>query len=102
MPEANPESMQAQVEVTNLKALGELTTQLIAAYNTITINSSQNFTATMDMVNKQLVTNLDFCNKVMGARLEIDPLEAASVAAILQQAAKAAQTTPPVTAKPTE
>ena len=97
MAEANPASMQAQIEVTNLKALGEFTNQLIAGFNTITLNASQNFTATMDAMNKQLVSNLDFANKIMGTRLEIDPVEAAATSVILQQAAKAAQTTPPVT-----
>lgn len=97
MAEANPASMQAQIEVTNLKALGEFTNQLIAGFNTITLNASQNFTATMDAMNKQLVSNLDFANKIMRTRLEIDPVEAAATSVILQQAAKAAQTTPPVT-----
>lgn len=97
MPAADPLEMQAQIEVTNLKALGELTNQLVAAFNSITIASSQNFSATMDALNKQLVSNLDFANKVMGTRLEIDPVEAAATSVILQQAAKAAQTTPPVT-----
>lgn len=97
MPSANPESMQAQVEVTNLKCLAEFTNQLIGSYNTIAINSSQNFTATMDAINKQMVANLDFANKIMNTRLEIDPIEAAATAIILQQATKTAQTTPPVT-----
>lgn len=98
---ANPADMQKQIEVTNLKAMGEFTNQLVAAFNAITISSTQNYTATMDALNKQLVSNLDFANKVMGTRLEIDPVEAASVMSILQAAIKAAQTTPPVTAKPT-
>lgn len=97
MSEANPESMQHQIETTNLKAMGELTNQLIAGFNAITIASSQNFTATMDALNKQMVNNLDFANKIMGTRLEIDPVEAAATSVILQQAAKTAQTTPPVT-----
>lgn len=100
MAEANPEAMQATVEVTNLKALAEFTNQLIAAYNTITINSSQNFTTSMDAMNKQMVANLDFANKIMNTRLEIDPIEAAATAIILQQATKTAQTTPPETGKP--
>ena len=78
MAEADPLSMQKQVETTNLKALAELTNQLVAAFNTITVNSSQNFTATMDALNKQLTSNLDFANKVMGTRLEVDPVESAS------------------------
>lgn len=97
MPAADPFDQQQQVEVVNLKAMGELTTQLIAAFNAITIGSTQNFTATMDAINKQMVANLDFANKVMGTRLEIDPIEAAATSVILQQAAKTAQTTPPVT-----
>lgn len=97
MSEADPLSMQHQVETTNIKALGELTNQLVAAFNSITIGASQNFTATMDALNKQMLHNLDFANKTIGTRLEIDPLEAASAAAILQQAIKAAQTTPPPT-----
>lgn len=97
MPEANPESMQSQVEVTNLKAMGELTTQLLAAFNQITIGASENYTATMDALNKQMVSNLDFANKIMNTRLEVDPVEAAATTAILQQAAKAAQSTPPET-----
>lgn len=97
MAEADPLSMQKQVEVTNIKAMGELTTQLTAAFNQITIASTQNYTATMDALNKQMVSNLDFANKIMGTRLEIDPVEAAATSVILQQAAKAAQTTPPVT-----
>lgn len=97
MSEASPLDMQKQVETTNLKALGELTNQLVAAFGTITINASQNYTATMDALNKQMVHNLDFANKVMGTRLEIDPMEAAAISIILQQAAKTAQTTPPVT-----
>lgn len=97
MAEADPLSMQKQVEVTNIKALGELTTQLVAAFNTITIGASQNFTTTMDALNKQMLHNLDFSNKIVAARLELDPMEAASATAILQQAIKAAQTTPPPT-----
>ncbi len=93
----NPAEMQKQIEVTNIKAMGELTTQLTAAFNAITIASSQNYTATMDALNKQLVSNLDFANKVINTRLEIDPVEAAATSVILQQAAKTAQTTPPVT-----
>jgi len=93
----NTHEMQQQIQVSNLKALGEFTNQLVAAFNAITIGSSQNFTATMDALNKQLVSNLDFANKIMGTRLEIDPVEAAATSVILQQAAKTAQTTPPVT-----
>jgi len=89
--------MQAQIEVTNLKALSEFTNQLVAAFNQITIGSTQNYTATMDALNKQMTANLDFANKVMATRLEIDPVEAAATSVILQQAAKAAQSTPPVT-----
>lgn len=97
MAPANPESMQSQVEVTNIKAMGELTNQLVASFNAITVGAAQNYTATMDALNKQMVANLDFANKIMGTRLEIDPVEAAATSVILQQAAKAAQTTPPVT-----
>lgn len=97
MSEADPLSQQKQVEVVNIKAMGELTTQLTAAFNAITIGATQNYTATMDALNKQMVANLDFANKIMGTRLEIDPVEAAATSVILQQAAKAAQTTPPVT-----
>ena len=75
MPEANPASMQAQIETTNLKAMGEFTNQLVAAFNTIVIGASQNFTATMDALNKQMLHNLDFANKTIATRLEIDPLE---------------------------
>lgn len=97
MSAPDPLEMQQQIETSNLKAMGEFTNQLVAAFNAITIGASQNFTATMDSLNKQLVSNLDFANKIMNTRLEVDPIEAASSAAILQQAAKAAQTTPPVT-----
>lgn len=97
MPAPDPLEQQQQVEVTNLKAMGELTTQLTAAFNSITIGATQNYTATMDALNKQMVANLDFANKIMGTRLEIDPVEAAATSVILQQAAKAAQSTPPVT-----
>lgn len=98
MAAPDPQEMQQQIEVTNLKFLGEMTNQLVAAYNNITVNTSQNFSATMDALNKQLVSNLDFANKVINTRLEIDPVEAAATSVILQQAAKMAQTTPPVTA----
>lgn len=97
MAEPDPKEMQQQIEVGNLKALGEFSNQLVAAFNAITIGASQNFTATMDAMNKQLTSNLDFANKIMGTRLEVDPIEAAATAVVLQQAAKAAQTTPPVT-----
>lgn len=97
MAAPNPEEMQQEIEVVNLKAMGQLTTQLVASFNAITVGASQNFTATMDALNKQMAANLDFANKVINTRLEIDPLEAASSAAILQQAIKAAQTTPPPT-----
>lgn len=93
----DPREMQQQVEVSNLKALGELTTQLVAAFNSITIGASQNYMATMDALNKQMAANLDFANKVIATRLEIDPLEAAAATALLQQAIKAAQTTLPET-----
>jgi len=98
MPNADPQEMQSQIEVTNLKAMGELTTQLVAAFNAITIGASENYSATMDALNKQMVNNLDFANKIMNTRLEVDPVEAASTAILLQQATKTAQTTPPVTA----
>lgn len=97
MPQADPQEMQAQVETTNLKAMGELTNQLVAAYNSITVGASQNYMTTMDALNKQMVSNLDFANKIMGTRLEVDPIEAAASSIVLQQAAKTAQTTPPVT-----
>jgi len=92
--------MQQQIEVTNIKAMGEFSQQLVAGFNGITIAAGQNFAATMDALNKQMVNNLDFANKVMGTRLEVDPIEAAATSVLLQQAAKAAQTTPPVTAVP--
>ena len=97
MPAPDPLEQQQQVEVTNIKAMGEFTAQLVAAFNSITIGATQNYTATMDALNKQLVSNLDFANKVMGTRLEVDPVEAAATSVILQQAAKTAQTTPPIT-----
>jgi oligoribonuclease (3'-5' exoribonuclease) len=94
---ADPQEMQAQIEVTNLKAMGDQALNLTAAFSAITIAASQNFAATMDALNKQLVSNLDFANKIMNTRLEIDPVEAAATSVILQQATKTAQTTPPVT-----
>lgn len=97
MAAADPNDMQQSIEVTNLKAMGSFTEQLVAAFGSITIGATQNFTATMDALNKQMVANLDFANKIMGTRLEIDPVEAAATSAILQHAAKTAQTTPPVT-----
>lgn len=97
MAAADPFDAQQAVQVQNIKAMGELTNALVAGFNSITISSSQNYAATMDALNKQLVSNLDFANKIMNTRLEVDPVEAASTTAILQQAAKAAQTTPPVT-----
>lgn len=97
MTEADPLSMQKQIEVTNIKGMGEFSAQLVAAFNQITISATQNYSATMDALNKQMVANLDFANKIMGTRLEIDPVEAAATSVILQQAAKAAQSTPPVT-----
>jgi len=97
MAAADPNDAQQATQVQNLKAMGELTNQLVAGFNSITIASSQNFSATMDALNKQLVSNLDFANKVMGTRLEVDPVEAAATSIILQQAAKSAQSTPPVT-----
>lgn len=94
-----PDTLEAQqtIQVQNLKAMGEMTNQLVAGFNAITIAASQNYTATMDALNKQLVSNLDFANKVINTRLEIDPVEAAATSVILQQAAKMAQSTPPVT-----
>ena len=97
MAAPNPEEMQQQIEVTNLKAMGDQALNLTAAFSTITIAASQNYAATMDALNKQLVSNLDFANKIMNTRLEIDPVEAAATSVVLQQAAKAAQTTPPIT-----
>jgi len=97
MAAPDPLEMQQQVEVTNLKALSEFTNQLLVASNNIAVNTAQNFAATMDALNKQMVSNLDFANKIMGTRLEVDPVEAAATSILLQQAAKTAQTTPPVT-----
>lgn len=97
MSAPDPLEQQQQVEVVNIKAMGELTTQLTAAFNAITVTATQNYTATMTALNNQMVANLDFANKVINTRLEIDPVEAAATSVILQQAAKAAQTTPPVT-----
>jgi len=96
---AAPDTLEAQqcIQVQNLKAMGEFTNQLVSGMNAIAIASAQNYTATMDALNKQMVANLDFANKIMGTRLEIDPVEAAATSVILQQAAKAAQSTPPVT-----
>ena len=97
MPAPDPLEAQQSIEVQNLKALGEFTNSLVAGMGNVTLQASQNFAATMDALNKQMVSNLDFANKIMGTRLEIDPVEAAATSVILQQAAKAAQTTPPVT-----
>ena len=97
MADADPKAMQEQIQVTNLKALGEFTNNLVAGMGNVTLQASQNYATTMDALNKQMVSNLDFANKIMGTRLEIDPIEAAATSVILQQAAKAAQTTPPVT-----
>ena len=93
----DPYEVQQSVEVVNIKAMGELTTQLVASFNSITVGASQNFMATMDAMNKSMLANLDFSNKVLAKQLELDPTEAASAAAILQQAIKAAQTTSPET-----
>lgn len=97
MPAPDPLEAQQSVEVQNLKAMGEFTNNLVSGMGNVTLQASQNFAATMDALNKQLVSNLDFANKIMGTRLEIDPVEAAATSVILQQAAKAAQSTPPVT-----
>ena len=97
MSAPDPLEQQQQVEVTNIKALGEFTQQLVATMGAVTGRAAENFAATMDALNKQLVSNLDFANKIMNTRLEVDPVEAASTAILLQQAAKTAQTTPPVT-----
>lgn len=97
MAAADPFDAQQTLQVQNLKAMGEFTNQLVSGFNAITLASTQNYTATMDALNKQLVSNLDFANKVMGTRLEVDPVEAAATATILQQAAKMAQSTPPIT-----
>jgi len=97
MAAADPFDAQQTIQVQNLKAMGEFTNQLVASFNAITISTSQNYSATMDALNKQLVSNLDFANKLTASRLEIDPIEAAATSVILQQAAKTAQTTPPVT-----
>ena len=98
MANADPQEMQASIEVTNLKALSEFTNNLVSGMGNVTLQASQNYAATMDALNKQLVANLDFANKIMGTRLEVDPVEAAATAVLLQQAAKTAQTTPPPTA----
>ena len=97
MAAADPFDAQQTIQVQNLKAMGEFTNQLVAAFNAITIGATQNYTISMDALNKQMVSNLDFANKIMGTRLEIDPVEAAATSVILQQAAKTAQSTPPVT-----
>lgn len=97
MASADPLDAQQTIQVQNLKAMGEFTNQLVAAFNAITIGATQNYTISMDALNKQMVSNLDFANKIMGTRLEIDPVEAAATSVILQQAAKTAQSTPPVT-----
>jgi len=97
MPAADPFDAQQTVQVQNLKAMGEFTNQLVAGFNQVTLASTQNYTASMDALNKQLIANLDFANKIMGTRLEVDPVEAAATSVILQQAAKTAQSTPPVT-----
>jgi len=98
MAAADPNDAQQTIQVQNLKALGEFTNQLVAGMNQITLASTQNFTANMDAINKQMIANLDFANKLAAGKLEIDPVEAAATAVILQQAAKLAQTTPPPTA----
>jgi len=97
MPAADPFDAQQTIQVQNLKALGEFTNQLVAGFNAITLGATQNYTVSMDALNKQMISNLDFANKIMGTRLEVDPVEAAATSVILQQAAKTAQTTPPVT-----
>lgn len=97
MPAADPFDAQQAIQAQNLKAMGEFTNNLVAGMGNVTLQASQNYAATMDALNKQLVSNLDFANKVMGTRLEVDPVEAASTAILLQQAAKTAQSTPPVT-----
>jgi len=97
MSAADPFDAQQTIQVQNLKAMGEFTNQLIASFNAVTIATSQNYTATMDALNKQLVSNLDIANKLNGQRLEVDPIEAAATSVILQQAAKTAQSTPPIT-----
>lgn len=97
IPAADPFDAQQTIQVQNLKALGELTNAMVESYNNVALNTSQNFSATMDAINKQMVNNLDFANKIMGTRLEVDPVEAAATSVVLQQAAKTAQSTPPVT-----
>jgi len=97
MAAADPFDAQQTVQVQNLKAMGEFTNQLVGAFNAITIGATQNYTVSMDALNKQMISNLDFANKIMGTRLEVDPIEAAATSVILQQAAKTAQTTPPIT-----
>jgi hypothetical protein len=81
----------------NLKALAELTNQLIASFGSLAVQTAQSFAATMANINNSLSFNLDLANKRAIKWMEYDPQESAAEAPLVQAATKAAQTIPPVT-----
>lgn len=94
-------SQSEAVQVQNIKALSELTTQLVAGFNNITIQASQSYAAVMSQANASLLFNLDLANKRAIKWLEYDVQEAAAETPMAQVATKAAQSTPPETGLPT-
>lgn len=93
----DPLESQAATEVAHQTAAVQISTGMIASMSQVTARAAENFSATMDALNKQMLANLDFANKIQSQRLELDPVQAAASAAVLQQAVKASQTTPPET-----
>ncbi len=100
MPEADPKAAEDTSATMNIKEQVDDGTAFRRALNDIMIQSVSAHQAVMTAITQAVQSNQDMRDKLVLKLLETGPVEAASIAAVLQQAIKAAQTTPPQTGVP--
>lgn len=97
MAEADPKAMQDFDAAYNLKQIVEDSSAFRRALNDIIIEAVKTHSTVMSALTASVQSNQDLRDKLAAKWLEVGPVESASVSTLLQQAIKAAQTTPPPT-----
>lgn len=98
MPAPDPSQMEQFLETANLKQMSDDGTAFRRVLNDMLVESLKAHQTVMAALTASVASNQDLRDKFALRWLETGPVEAASVATILQQAIKAAQSTPPETA----
>jgi len=97
MPAPDPQNTEQFAEAYEIKQLVDDTSHFRRALNDILVESVKVHQTIMQTLAQSAAANQDLRDKFAAKWLEIGPSEAASITALLQQAIKAAQTTPPPT-----